>query len=390
MDTIRTSAAASNTVVFFTSDNGSPVHPDGNTPLRGYKGSTWEGGYREPGIAWWPGKIEAGGSSDAIVASYDLFPTVLALAGVPPPGVTLDGIDISPVLFGQSDQGHECVMFYKFPHAATTSTDPNNLVGVRCNATKVFWFTDGGGPAGTSAGVQAQPLVFDLVADPTETTPLTPGSPEYERAVSAADVARRAHIATLQIVPDQNARGNDRNLAICGAPNSTAQYPQWPNCSLTPQFWTIPICGSPNSHWCNQTANGSCPADCPSSNPHPPPPRPPSVPVPTTNLVGCFHDHQSNGECDLPTIIQGHCKGEPKATIPYPLTTELCNSLCYARNSSFKYFGTQYGFGCFCGDTYGRFGAASPSACNSTCPGNKQEICGGANLNSVWKIQPVQ
>ena len=60
MSTLSAGAAAKNTLVFFTSDNGAPAHPDGNTPLRGFKGSIWEGGYREPGIAWWPGKNNAG------------------------------------------------------------------------------------------------------------------------------------------------------------------------------------------------------------------------------------------------------------------------------------------------------------------------------------------
>ena len=48
MTTLKASKAAKDTLVFFTSDNGAPVRPDGNQPLRGYKGSIWEGGYREP------------------------------------------------------------------------------------------------------------------------------------------------------------------------------------------------------------------------------------------------------------------------------------------------------------------------------------------------------
>lgn len=52
------------------SDNGAPQRPDGNTPLRGFKASVWEGGYREPGLAWWPGKVKAGSASDALVATY--------------------------------------------------------------------------------------------------------------------------------------------------------------------------------------------------------------------------------------------------------------------------------------------------------------------------------
>jgi arylsulfatase A len=50
-------------------------------------------------------------ASDAIVATYDLFPTVLSLAGVPlATDRIFDGIDISPVLFGTSDTAHECIM----------------------------------------------------------------------------------------------------------------------------------------------------------------------------------------------------------------------------------------------------------------------------------------
>lgn len=68
-------------MVFFTSDNGSPRAPDGNLPLRGYKTQVWEGGYREPGIVWWR-KVKAGvANNKALVATYDIFPTIIALAG---------------------------------------------------------------------------------------------------------------------------------------------------------------------------------------------------------------------------------------------------------------------------------------------------------------------
>jgi arylsulfatase A len=101
----------------------------------------WEGGYREPGIAWWPGKIKAGSSTAAIAATYDIFPTVLRLAGgpPPPPGLTIDGIDLGPVLFGGSGKGHECITFYWNAHAATAA-DPTNLAAVRCKDHKVYWW----------------------------------------------------------------------------------------------------------------------------------------------------------------------------------------------------------------------------------------------------------
>ena len=70
-----------------------------NGPLRGYKGSTWEGGMREPFIAWWPGVIPAGTQSDALSATMDLFPTLafLAKASVPEDRV-IDGMNLWSVL----------------------------------------------------------------------------------------------------------------------------------------------------------------------------------------------------------------------------------------------------------------------------------------------------
>jgi arylsulfatase A len=260
-------------------------------------------------------------------------------------------------------------------------------------------YTDANGPPGTTPGVQpvGKPMVFDLVKDPSENTPLTPGSTEFTAAVAAAEKAREAHILTIKVVPDQNALGNNPDFIICGAPDSKIRFPRFPNCSMTPQFWNVSICGSPATKWCNETSDGSCPADCPrfgpgskpSPAPPPPPgpPLPPTPPVPAANAVGCFYDHKYDGECDLSFIIQGHCKGKPSRKVPYALTHESCNTLCYLSNSSFKYFGIQDGgVGCFCGDSYGRFGAARASACNVTCASNTHEICGGPNLNSVYRI----
>jgi arylsulfatase A-like enzyme len=54
------------------------------------------------------------------VATYDIFPTVLTLAGVPMPNVVLDGIDISSLLLSkapESEAAHKCIMFYKHPES---------------------------------------------------------------------------------------------------------------------------------------------------------------------------------------------------------------------------------------------------------------------------------
>jgi arylsulfatase A-like enzyme len=85
------------TLVVFTSDNGSLGGEGGgsNAPLRGHKGTTWEGGMRVPAIARWPGTIPAGTRTDALAASIDLFPTFATLAGAElPTDRTLDGVDI--------------------------------------------------------------------------------------------------------------------------------------------------------------------------------------------------------------------------------------------------------------------------------------------------------
>ena len=89
---------AENTLVFFFSDNGGTRHGS-NAPLRGGKGSVWEGGHREPAIAWWPGKIKPGTITDQLSISLDLMPTMLDLAGATvPDGHKLDGVSLAPLL----------------------------------------------------------------------------------------------------------------------------------------------------------------------------------------------------------------------------------------------------------------------------------------------------
>src|SRR5206468_4624480 len=88
--TLRAENLAENTLVFFTSDNG-PWLIQGLAGgsaglLREGKGSTWEGGMREPGIAWWPGKIKPGGVTRELACSMDLFNTCLALGRAAMPG----------------------------------------------------------------------------------------------------------------------------------------------------------------------------------------------------------------------------------------------------------------------------------------------------------------
>jgi len=109
LDTLREAGLDKSTLVVFTSDNGPwlPKGKDGGEagPLRGGKGSTWEGGMREPTIAWWPGHVPAGASCDTVAGTIDLLPTFVSLAGgTVPTDRKIDGADISKLLLGQTKE----------------------------------------------------------------------------------------------------------------------------------------------------------------------------------------------------------------------------------------------------------------------------------------------
>jgi arylsulfatase A len=114
LDTLRELKLDGKTLVIFTSDNGGTQRAV-NAPLRGFKGSTWEGGMREPTIAWWPGKIPAGTTCDAITGMIDVLPTFAALAGAKRPDGKLDGANIWPLLAGEAGgkPAHDTFYYYR-------------------------------------------------------------------------------------------------------------------------------------------------------------------------------------------------------------------------------------------------------------------------------------
>ncbi len=89
------------TLVLFMSDNGAPDKVAGasNKPLRGEKGTGWEGGHRVPAMAWWPGRIAAGRVTDQTTMIMDVMPTLVELAGgTLPAGHALDGVSLVSLL----------------------------------------------------------------------------------------------------------------------------------------------------------------------------------------------------------------------------------------------------------------------------------------------------
>jgi arylsulfatase A-like enzyme len=117
LDALRSQGLDKDTLVVFTSDNGPWLirGTDGGSagPLRGGKGSTWEGGVRVPTLAWWPGHVPAGSVNDAVAATIDLLPTFVSLAGGTVPATpVIDGRDITPILLGQSKESAREAHYY--------------------------------------------------------------------------------------------------------------------------------------------------------------------------------------------------------------------------------------------------------------------------------------
>ncbi|WP_317928440.1 arylsulfatase [Halioxenophilus sp. WMMB6] len=107
-----------NTLIFVTSDNGPEMETwwdSGYTPFRGAKGSTYEGGVRVPGIAYWKGMIAPGRESDGLFDMADIFATSLSLAGVPekvPSDRFIDSIDQTSFLLSDSGESNRKFLYY--------------------------------------------------------------------------------------------------------------------------------------------------------------------------------------------------------------------------------------------------------------------------------------
>jgi arylsulfatase A len=191
LDTLRELKLAEKTLVIFTSDNGPWLvkGPDGGSanPLRAGKGSTWEGGVREPAIAWWPGKIAPRSSSDAVVGTIDLLPTLVTVAGgTVPAEPVIDGRDLSPVLFGKSTQS---------PREAHYYFNGYNLQAVRQGPWKLAIAPQvDAADKSTVEASKTNPRLYNLDADVGETTNVADLHPEVVRKLAALAAKMDAEI----------------------------------------------------------------------------------------------------------------------------------------------------------------------------------------------------
>lgn len=156
------------TLVIFTSDNGSRANDGGgsNAPLRGSKGSTWEGGLRVPCLMRWPGVVPAGRTCREVVTGMDFLPTLAALAGVEPPADRIiDGRSVLPLMRGEAGA--------RSPHESFFYHHVSRLDGVRAGRWKLVVKRD----------AQGQPIIgeyalYDLEKDVGETLDLADRHPD--------------------------------------------------------------------------------------------------------------------------------------------------------------------------------------------------------------------
>jgi arylsulfatase A-like enzyme len=188
LDAVKREGLGRKTLVFFTSDNGPwlIMNQQGGSagPLRDGKGSTWEGGLRVPGIAWWPGRIRPGQVQGGMASTLDILPTVVRLAGgTPPADRPLDGYDLREMLLSGKPSPRTNLFFYRGTH----------LFAVRSGRWKLHLFTQPG-YGQPKPDAHQPPLLFDLGVDPGETFDVAAIHPDVVKQLVSEIETHRASV----------------------------------------------------------------------------------------------------------------------------------------------------------------------------------------------------
>ena len=192
MAALESAGLSERTLVVFTSDNGPwlSYQTHAGTPglLRDGKGTTFEGGMRVPGLFWWPGTIEPGVTQE-IGSTMDLFTTAIALAGGRvPDDRPIDGVDLSPVLFGEGPSPREVMSYYRM----------GELYAFRQGRYKVHFITEGRYGLPPQRTDHDPPLLFDLDEDPAERFDVAAERPEALAAIDAAAERYQANMTVAE------------------------------------------------------------------------------------------------------------------------------------------------------------------------------------------------
>ena len=181
-----------NTLVFFVSDNGPSIYNDADGgspgPLYCGKGSYFEGGIRVPAIARWPGKISPGSSTITPAVLFDLYPTLIKLAGLSlPTGKVMDGHDIGSLLFGTGVRPDDDFGF----------TWLGQTRAVRMGKWKLLTQYSGGQAWMDECGAAAHPvLLYNLDIDPGEKTNLASQFPKVASFLNTEAITFQSSLAS--------------------------------------------------------------------------------------------------------------------------------------------------------------------------------------------------
>ncbi|XP_066579871.1 arylsulfatase A [Amia ocellicauda] len=227
LEALVASGIQNNTFMFFTSDNGPELmrmSRGGNAGLlKCGKGTTYEGGMREPAIAYWPGKIQPGVTHE-LASTLDVLPTIAGLTGAKLHGVQLDGYDMSNILFNKGMSKRNAMFYYP--------TDPSEMYSVfavRLGKYKAHYYTQGAGHSDTTPDHDCHfdallkshdpPLLFDLESDPSENYNLATAShPEYKAVLVKILDAKTQFEKTMVFGESQVGKGSDPALEPCCDP----------------------------------------------------------------------------------------------------------------------------------------------------------------------------
>jgi arylsulfatase A-like enzyme len=195
LQTVRDEGLERDTLVVFTSDNGpwltEDLHGGSAGLLREGKGSTWEGGMREPFLVWGPGRVPAGRTVPDLVSTLDLLPTLVTLAGGHPPADReMDGYDVSPLFFGTGPSPRKVMFFYR----------DEVLYAVRNGPYKAHFITENGYGSDLKRKEHDPPLLYNLDQDPSERFDIGKQHPEVLAEIQK--IAEK-HRQTIERVENQ-------------------------------------------------------------------------------------------------------------------------------------------------------------------------------------------
>ncbi|XP_037538764.1 arylsulfatase A [Nematolebias whitei] len=227
MSTLEQTGVINNTLVLFASDNGPSLmresHGGNSGLLKCGKGTTYEGGMREPAIAYWQGVIKPGVTHE-LASTLDILPTIAGLAGAALPSVMLDGFDMMDILFKHGKSKRKAMMYYPM-----VAEETYGLFAVRLGKYKAHFYTRGAihsattpdqdCPATAVLKTHNPPLIFDLEADPSECYPLPlKDRPDIQAVLEQIKKVKAEFEANMVFGQSQISRGTDPNLEPCCNP----------------------------------------------------------------------------------------------------------------------------------------------------------------------------